>query len=146
MKMRMDKVQHTCNDQDSDISFKNDTDDEIDTTAIEEEEWMEYMKRGTHDAIDEMEDAKIRCWIKTHKRMNWRLALRIASLPSERWIVKVQYTRPTEQLVDEEEDGKTTSTNSSSTKRLRLRTLLKVTTNTTNHSSKQEKTVKDRLC
>ena len=24
----------------------------------------------------------------THKRMKWRLALRIASLPSERWIVK----------------------------------------------------------
>ena len=33
---------NTCNGQDSDISFKNNTDDEIDTTAIEEEEeWIE---------------------------------------------------------------------------------------------------------
>ena len=33
-----------------------------------------------------MEDAKIRCWIKTHKRMKWRIALRIASLPkSAEW-------------------------------------------------------------
>ena len=37
---------NTCYDQDSDISFKNDTDEEIDTTANEEEEWVEYMKRA----------------------------------------------------------------------------------------------------
>ena len=35
-----------------------------------------------------MDDAKIRCWIKTHKRMKWRMALRVASLPNERWMVK----------------------------------------------------------
>ena len=35
----------THNDQDSDISFESDTDDEIDTTAIEEEKWIEYIKR-----------------------------------------------------------------------------------------------------
>ena len=79
---------NTCYDQDSDISFKNDTDEEIDTTAIEEEEWIEYMKRSTDEAIEKMKNAKIRCWMKTHKRMKWRLALRIASLPCERWIVK----------------------------------------------------------
>ena len=79
---------NTCYHQDSDISFKNDTDEEIDKTAIEEEEWIEYIHRSTDEAIEKMENAKIRCWIKTHKRMKWRLPLRIASLPSERWIVK----------------------------------------------------------
>ena len=79
---------NTCYDQDSDISFKNDTDEEIDTTAIEEEEWIEYMKRSTDEAIEKMNNAKIRCWTQTHERMKSRLSLRIASLPSERWIVK----------------------------------------------------------
>ena len=67
---------NTCYDQDGGISFENDTDDEIDTTAIEEEEWIEYVKRSTDEAIEKLENAKIRCWIKTHKRMKWRLALR----------------------------------------------------------------------
>ena len=59
------------------------------TTAIEEEEWIEFVKkRSTDEAIEKMENAKIRCWIKTQKRMKWRLALRIESLPIERWIVK----------------------------------------------------------
>ena len=76
---------------DSDTSFESDTDDEIDTTEIEEEDWIEHIKRSTDEAIDEMEDAKIRCWIKTHKRMKWRMALRIASLPNKRWMVKAEW-------------------------------------------------------
>ena len=74
---------------DSDTSFESD--DEIDTTEIEEEDWIEHIKRSTDEAIDEMEDAKIRCWIKTHKRMKWRMALRIASLPNKRWMVKAEW-------------------------------------------------------
>ena len=70
---------NTHNDQDSDISFENDTDDEIDT-------------------IEKMKNANIRCWIKTHKRMKWRLALRIASLPGERWIVKAAKWNPPTQF------------------------------------------------
>ena len=85
---------NTHNDQDSDISFENDTDDEIDTTAIEEEECFEYIGRSTGEAMGKMENAKIRCWIKTRKRMKWRLALRIASPPSERWIVKAAEWNP----------------------------------------------------
>ena len=70
MKTEMDKAQtHIHNEQDSDVSFENDTDDEIDTTEIEEEDWIEYIKRSTDDVIDKMEDAKIRCCIKTHERM-----------------------------------------------------------------------------
>ena len=56
MKMRMDKSSNTCYDQDSDISFKNDSDEEIDTTAIEEEEWIEYLKKKH----EKMKNAKIR--------------------------------------------------------------------------------------
>ena len=52
--------------QDSDISFMNDTDEEIDTTEIEEEDWIEYMKRSTEEAMERMRTAKIQCWIKTH--------------------------------------------------------------------------------
>ena len=76
------------NDQDSGISFENDTDEEIDTTVMEEEEWIGYIKRSTNDAMEKMENVKIRCWNKTHKRMKWRLALRTASFPSERLSVK----------------------------------------------------------
>ena len=75
-------------------SFESDTDDEIDTTEIEEEEWIEYTKRSTDEAIEKMENPKIRCWIEANKRMKWRLALRVASLPSERWIVKVAEWNP----------------------------------------------------
>ena len=72
----------------------NDTDDEIDTTAIEEEEWMEHIKGSTDEAIEKLENAKIRCWIKTHEGMKWKLALRIESPPSERWIVKAAEWKP----------------------------------------------------
>ena len=85
---------NTCYDQDSDTSFKNDTDQELDTTAIEKEEWIEYMIRSTDEATEKMKNANFRCWIKTHKRMKWRLALRIASLPGERWIVKAAEWNP----------------------------------------------------
>ena len=63
-------------DQDSDASFEIDTDEEIDTTEIEEEYWVDYKK--------EAQTKKNRCWNKTHKNMRWRLALRIATSPSER--------------------------------------------------------------
>ena len=69
-------------DQDSDISFIYDTDEEMDTAVFEEQDWIEYMIRGTDEVIE-----KIQCWIKTHRRMKWRLAMRIASLLDERWVV-----------------------------------------------------------
>ena len=57
----------THNDVDSDVSFEDDADEEIDTTSIEEEDWIEYIKRSTEEAIEKMEIAKIRCWNTTHK-------------------------------------------------------------------------------
>ena len=51
----------THNDVDSEVSFEDDGDDEIDTTLIEEEDWIEYINRSTEDAMEKMECAKIRC-------------------------------------------------------------------------------------
>ena len=78
----------THNDVDSEVSFEDGADDEIDTTVIEAEDWIEYVKRSTEDAMEKMECAKIRCWNRTHKKMKWKLALRIATSPSERWLKK----------------------------------------------------------
>ena len=58
----------TQNDVDSEVSFEDDADEEIDTTVIEEEDWIEYIKRSTEDAVQKMERAKIRCWNRTHKK------------------------------------------------------------------------------
>ena len=79
---------------DSEVSFEDGADEEIDTTAIEEEDWIEYIKRSTVDALDKMERAKIRCWNRTHRKMKWKLALRIATSPSERWLNKAAEWNP----------------------------------------------------
>ena len=84
----------TQNDVDSEVSFEDDADEEIDTTVTVEEDWIEYTKRSTEDAMEKMERAKIRCWKKTHKKMKWKLALRIATSPSERWLKKAAEWNP----------------------------------------------------
>ena len=55
-------------DVDSGVAFDEDPDQEMDTIEIEEEDWIEYIKRSTADALDKMERAKIRCWNRTHKK------------------------------------------------------------------------------
>ena len=55
-------------DVDSEVTFEEDPDEEIDTIGIEEEDWIDYIKRSTVDAVDKMEHAKIRCWNKTQKK------------------------------------------------------------------------------
>ena len=72
----------------------NDTDEEIDTDDMEEEDWIDYMKRSTDEAMERMKTAKIQCWIKTHRRMKWRIAMRKASLPEERWVMKAAGWNP----------------------------------------------------
>ena len=57
-------------DVDSGVTFDEDSEKEIDTIEIEEEDWIEYIKRSTVDALDKMEHAKIRCWNRTHKKWN----------------------------------------------------------------------------
>ena len=80
--------QNSDKDQDSDVSFQEDIDEAIDTTE-QEEDWIEYIKRSTKEAEEYMKKMKIPCWIETHKRLKWRMASRIASLPEERWTRKV---------------------------------------------------------
>ena len=58
----------THDDVDSEVTFEDDADEEMDTTAIEEEDWIDYIKRSTVDAMDKMERAKIRCLNRTHKK------------------------------------------------------------------------------
>ena len=74
--------------------FDADSDKDIDTVEIEEEDWIDYIRRSTADAIDKMEHAKIRCWNKTHRKVKWKLALRIATSPSERWIKEAAEWNP----------------------------------------------------
>ena len=49
------------NDQDSDVSFESDNDEEIDAAEIEEEDWVEYIKRSTNEGLEKMGSEKIRC-------------------------------------------------------------------------------------
>ena len=79
---------------DSGEKVDEDSEKEIDTIEIEEEDWIEYIKRSTVDALDKMERAKIRCWNRTHKKMKWKLALRIATSPSGRWLKKAAEWNP----------------------------------------------------
>ena len=92
---------------------------------------------------------------KTHKRMKCDFALRIASLPSERWLVKaaewnpelskakyrtnIAIGRPRRRWEDDFNEFFKLEENETS------KTLLKATTNSTNHGSKQQKTVEDLL-
>ena len=73
-------------DVDSGVTFDEDSEKQIDTIEIAEEDWIEHLKRSTVNALDKMERAKIRCWNRTYKKKKWKLALRIATSPSERWL------------------------------------------------------------
>ena len=79
---------------DREVSFEDDADEEIDTTSVEEEDWIEYIKRSSEEAMEKMESAKMRCWNKTHKKMKWKLALRIATSPRDKWLRKVANWNP----------------------------------------------------
>ena len=81
-------------DLDSGVTFDEDSEKDIDTVEIEEEDWIDYIRRSTADAINKMEHARIRCWNKTHRKMKWKLALRIATSPSERWFKKAAEWNP----------------------------------------------------
>ena len=65
------------------IAIMNDTEEEIDTSEIEEEDWIEHMKRSTAIAVARMTNSKMPMLGVTHRRMKWRLAMRIPSLPDE---------------------------------------------------------------
>ena len=94
----------THNDVDSEVSFEDDADEVIDTTLIEEEDWIEYIKRSTDEAKEKMESAKKRksCWNKTRKKMKWKLPLRNATSPSADW-----NPEPEHKIQDQQSDWET---------------------------------------
>ena len=107
--------QNSDKDQDSDVSFQEDKDEAIDTTE-KEEDWIEYIKRNTKEVEEHMKPMKILWWIETHRRLKWKMARRIVSIPKERWTKKIFDWHPgldnkikTHRPV---EDGRTTSTSS----------------------------------
>ena len=77
-------------DVDSEVTFEDDPDEEMDTTAIEEENWIEYMKRSIgQDGT--REDSMLE---QDPQKMKWKLTLRIATSPSERWLKKAAEWNP----------------------------------------------------
>ena len=62
------QITKSTDDVDSEVTFDEDSDKDIDTVEIEEEDWIDYIKRSTVDALDKMERAKIRCWNRTDKK------------------------------------------------------------------------------
>ena len=80
--------QNSNKDQDSEVSFQEEIDEAIDSTE-KDEDWIEYIKRSTKEAEEHMKKMKIPCWIETHRRLKWRMARRIVSLPDKRWTRKI---------------------------------------------------------
>ena len=66
------------------MSFQEDTEEAIDTTE-KEEDWIEYIERSTKEAEEYIKKMKLPCGIVIHRRLKWRMAKRIVSLPEERW-------------------------------------------------------------
>ena len=58
--------QNSNKDQDSEVSFQDDAEEEIDSPK-NEEDWIEYIKRSTKEAEEYMEKQKVPCWIETHR-------------------------------------------------------------------------------
>ena len=82
--------------------------------------WIEYIKRSTREAEEQMKKANIPCWIEARRRMKWIMAMRIASLPEEKWSRKTAEWNPgldnciktKDRLADREKDGKINSMSS----------------------------------
>ena len=66
---KTDKAQSLShNDQDSDVSFESDNDEDFDAAEIEEEDWVDYIRRSTNEAIEKMGNEKIRCLEQDSKK------------------------------------------------------------------------------
>ena len=99
-------------------SFQEDADEEIDATE-NEEDWIDYIKRSTNEAEEHMEKHNVKCWIEAHRRLKWRMARRIITLPEKYGTEEysagtLDWTTTSKQedkSVDPNEVGKTTSTN-----------------------------------
>ena len=66
-----------------------DSDEDEDIDKCEKEDWIDFIEKSTKEAEEPMKKTKIPCWIETHRRLKWRMVLRLASLPHERWTNKI---------------------------------------------------------
>ena len=76
------------------MTFEEDSDKEMDTIEIEEEDWIEYIKRSTADAFGQDGTCKDSMLEQDTQKMKWKLALRIATSPCERWLKKAAEWNP----------------------------------------------------
>ena len=67
-KGNVDITEICSTDDESDDGQNTKSKDDVDSIEIEEEDWIDYIKRSTADALDKMERAKIRCWNRTPKK------------------------------------------------------------------------------
>ena len=81
-------------DVDSEVTLEEDSDEEMDTIEIEEEDWIEYIKRSTVDALDQDGTCKDSLLEQDTQKMKLKLALRIATSRSERWLKKAAEWNP----------------------------------------------------
>ena len=82
-------------DVDSNPAEQNDqpttTTDDGETT----ETWVEWMRRCTHEAEDQMKTLGIEDWITEHRRHKWRWAQKVATEQLDKWSVKALLWDPT---------------------------------------------------
>ena len=64
------------------------------TTTIEEEEWIDYMIEKHCRCIGQDGTCKDSMLEQDPQKMKWKLALRIATSPSERWLTKAAEWSP----------------------------------------------------
>ena len=83
-----DQSTKTQDDLDSEVTFEDDPDEEMDATTIEEEDWIDYIKRSTVDAFGKDGTCKDSMLEQDPQKMKLKLALRIVTSPSERWLKK----------------------------------------------------------
>ena len=104
------------NNLDSDASLEMDTNEETDTTMIEEEDWVDYIKRSTIEAIEKGkgEDQMLE---QDSQKMKWKLTMLLPHHRARHGCLKLlfgtqnsaQNFGPTEQSENQGKDGETTS-------------------------------------
>ena len=80
--------QNSNNDQDSDVSFQEEA-DEIDATEKKRRRMDRSHQKEHQRGRRIFGKTKIPCCIVTHRRLKWRMARRIDSLPEQRWTKRV---------------------------------------------------------
>ena len=102
-------IQWTQKKCSGDVSFENNTDDEIDAAEIEDGYWIEDIKRSTNDAMEKMGKCEDSMLEQDSQKMKWTLAFRTATSPSERWLMKAAEWNPelSSKIQDQQSDWET---------------------------------------